>query len=161
TLRMAGALDNKQILVKIFIGIFVGLIGISMLLYLVPQGPGTGADADASDVVAKVGNQTVSLADVRQQLSDIQRRNHVPKALEAVSAWYTLIQLAFTNEFEFDAQRPAIKVTTEEIANRVNQFLPAAFNGDTPVGMDQYANQVQQRFQMSVPMFETLVRQGL
>jgi len=39
---MAGALDNKQILVKIFIGIFVGLIGISMLLYLVPQGPGTG-----------------------------------------------------------------------------------------------------------------------
>ena len=27
---MAGALDNKQVLVKIFIGIFVGLIGISM-----------------------------------------------------------------------------------------------------------------------------------
>ena len=53
---MAGALDNKQVLVKIFIGIFVGILGISMLMYLVPQGPGTGTDADASDVVAKIGD---------------------------------------------------------------------------------------------------------
>jgi len=158
---MAGALDNKQILVKIFIGIFVGLIGISMLLYLVPQGPGTGADADASDVVARVGNQTVSLADVRQQLSDIQRRNQVPKALEGLYARQILNQLVFTKEIEFEAQRLGIKVTNEEIADRVKQFLPAAFNGDTPVGMDQYANQVQQRFQMPVAMFENLVRQGL
>src|SRR5499427_7302677 len=158
---MAGALDNKQILVKIFIGIFVGLIGISVLLYLVPQGPGTGADADASDVVAKIGNQTVSLADVRQQLSDIQRRNQVPKALEGLYARQILNQLVFTKEIEFEAQRLGIKVTNEEIADRVKQFLPAAFNGDTPVGMDQYANQVQQRFQMPVAMFENLVRQGL
>src|SRR5215471_2489263 len=158
---MAGALDNRQVLVKIFIGIFVGLIGISMLLYLVPQGPGTGAGADASDVVARVGNQTVSLADVRQQLSDIQRRNQVPKALEGLYARQILNQLVFTKEIEFEAQRLGIKITNEEIADRVKQFLPAAFNGDTPVGMDQYATQVQQRFQMPVPMFENLVRQGL
>ena len=158
---MAGALDNKQILVKIFIGIFVGLIGISMLLYLVPQGPGTGSDADASDVVAKVGNQTVSLADVRQQLSEIQRRNQVPKALEGLYARQILNQLVFTKEIEFEAQRLGIKVTNEEIADRVKQYLPTAFSGDNPVGMDQYTSQVQQRFQMSVPVFENLVRQGL
>ncbi len=158
---MAGALDNKQILVKIFIGIFVGLIGISMLLYLVPQGPGTGSEADASDVVAKVGNQTVSLADVRQQLSEIQRRNQVPKALEGLYARQILNQLVFTKEIEFEAQRLGIKVTNEEIADRVKQYLPTAFNGDSPVGMDQYTSQVQQRFQMTVPVFENLVRQGL
>jgi peptidyl-prolyl cis-trans isomerase D len=158
---MAGALDNKQILVKIFIGIFVGLIGISMLLYLVPQGPGTGSGADASDVLAKVGNQTVSLADVRQQLSEIQRRNQVPKALEGLYARQILNQLVFTKEIEFEAQRLGIKVTNEEIADRVKQYLPTAFNGDNPVGMDQYSTQVQQRFQMTVPVFENLVRQGL
>ena len=158
---MAGALDNKQILVKIFIGIFVGLIGISMLLYLVPQGPGTGADADASDVVAKVGNQSVSLAEVRQQLSEIQRRNQVPKALEGLYARQILNQLVFTKEIEYEAGRLGIKVTNEEIADRVKQFLPTAFNGDSPVGMDQYTQQVQQRFNMTVPVFENLVRQGL
>src|SRR5215467_5032027 len=157
---MAGALDNKQVLVKIFIGIFVGLIGISMLLYLVPQGPG-GTDATASDVVAKVGNQTVSLADVRQQLSEIQRRNQVPKALEGLYARQILNQLVFTKEIEYESGRLGIKVTNEEIADRVKQYLPTAFNGDSPVGLDQYATQVQQRFQMTVPVFENLVRQGL
>jgi peptidyl-prolyl cis-trans isomerase D len=158
---MAGALDNKQILVKIFIGIFVGLIGISMLLYLVPQGPGTGADADASDVVAKVGNQAVTLADVRQQLSEITRRNQVPKALEGLYARQILNQLVFAKEIEYEAGRLGIKVTNEEIADRVKQYLPTAFNGDSPVGMDQYTTQVQQRFQMTVPMFENVIRQSL
>ena len=158
---MAGALDNKQILVKIFIGIFVGLIGISMLLYLVPQGPGSGTEADASDVVAKVGNQTVSIADVRQQLSEIQRRNQVPKALEGLYARQILNQLVFTKEIEFEAQRLGINVTNEEIADRVKQYLPTAFNGDSPVGMDQYRTQVQQRFQMTVAMFEKVIRQSL
>ena len=158
---MAGALDNKQILLKIFIGIFVGLIGISMLLYLVPQGPGSGADADASDVVAKIGNQTVSLAEVRQQLSEIQRRNQVPKALEGLYARQILNQLVFAKEIEYEAGRLGIKVTNEEIADRVKQFLPTAFSGDSPVGMDQYTAQVQQRFQMTVPVFENLIRQGL
>src|SRR5262252_27448 len=158
---MAGALDNKQILLKIFVGIFVGLIGISMLLYLVPQGPGTGADADASDVVAKIGNQTVSLAEVRQQLSEIQRRNQVPKALEGLYARQILNQLVFAKEIEYEAGRLGIKVTNEESADRVKQFLPTAFSGDSPVGMDQYTAQVQQRFQMTVPVFENLIRQGL
>ena len=158
---MAGALDNRQVLVKIFIGIFVGLIGISMLLYLVPQGPGSGTDADASDVVARVGDQSVSLADVRQQLSEIQRRNQVPKALEGLYARQILNQLVFTKEIEYESGRLGIKVTNEEIADRVKQYLPTAFNGDSPVGLDQYATQVQQRFQMTVPVFENLVRQGL
>jgi len=158
---MAGALDNKQVLVKIFIGIFVGLIGISMLLYLVPQGPGTGTDADGSDIVAKVGNQSVSLAEVRQQLSEIQRRNQVPKALEGLYARQILNQLVFAKEIEFEAGRLGIKVTNEEIADRVKQYLPTAFNGDSPVGMDQYTAQVQQRFQMTVPMFENVIRQSL
>ena len=111
---MAGALDNKQVLVKIFIGIFVGLIGISMLLYLVPQGPG-GTDADGSDVVARVGSQSVSLAEVRQQLSEIQRRNQVPKALAGLYARQILNQLVYAKEIEYEADRLGIKVTNEEI----------------------------------------------
>src|SRR5262245_49254815 len=147
---MAGVLDNRQILVKIFIGIFVGLLGISMLLYLVPQGPGT--ETDASDVVARIGDQTVSVAEVRRQLSDIERRssNNVPKQLEGIYARQILNQLVFSKEIQYEAARLGIKVTNEEVADRVKQFLPTAFNGDSPVGMDQYADQVQQRFQMSV-----------
>ena len=36
-----------------------------------------------------------------------------------------------------------------------------AFNGGSFIGMDQYAALVQQRFQLTVPAFEELIRQGL
>src|SRR5579863_3363932 len=155
---MAGAWENKQILVRVFIGIFIGMIAISMLLYLVPQGPST--DTESSDVVAKVGDQTVTLAEVKQQLSDIERRNQVPKALESFYARQILTQLMYAKEIQYEANRLGITVTNEEIADRVKQILPTAFNGDNPVSMDQYAQQVQ-RFNMTVPVFEDLIRKGL
>jgi peptidyl-prolyl cis-trans isomerase D len=157
---MAGAWDNRQILVRVFIGIFIGLIAISMLLYLVPQGP--NSDAESSDVVAKVGSdQTVTLAEVRQQLSEIERRNQVPKPLEGLYARQILSQLVYTKEVQYEAARLGIKVTDEEIADRVKQYLPTAFNGGNPVSMDQYAQQVQQRFGMTVPVFEEQIKQLL
>lgn len=155
---MAGAWENRQTLVRVFIGIFIGMIAISMLLYLVPQGPST--DAESSDVVAKIGDQTVTLAEVRQQLSDIERRNQVPKALESFYARQILTQLMFAKEIQYEANRLGITVTNEEIADRVKQILPTAFNGDNPVSMDQYAQQVQ-RFNMTVPVFEDYIRKGL
>jgi peptidyl-prolyl cis-trans isomerase D len=157
---MAGVLDNRKTGVRVILGVVVGLLGITMLTYLVPQGPGTDAN-DSTDTVARIGDQTVSLADVRQQLSEIQRRNQVPKALEGLYARQILNQLVYSKEIEYEAKRLGIKVTNEEIADRVKQYLPTAFNGDSPVGMDQYTQQVQQRFQMTVPVFENLVRQGL
>jgi peptidyl-prolyl cis-trans isomerase D len=131
-----------------------------MLLYLVPQGP--NSDAQSSDVVAKIGSdQTVTLAEVRQQLSEIERRNQVPKPLEGLYARQILSQLVYTKEVQYEANRLGIKVTNEEIADRVRQYLPTAFNGGNPVGMDQYAQQVQQRFGMAVPVFEEQIKQLL
>jgi len=157
---MAGATDKRKLGVRIILGIAVGGIGISMLTYLLP--PGTTTDTESSDIVARVGSdETVTIADVRQQLSDIQRRNQVPKALEGIYARQILSQLVFTKEIQYEANRLGMKVTNEEVADRVRQFLPTAFNGDSPVGMDQYAQQVQQRFGMTVPVFEDLIKQGL
>ena len=155
---MAGVFDNKKLGVRIILGAVVGVLGLGMLLYLVPQGPST--DAESSDVVAKVGDQTVTLAEVKQQLSDIERRNQVPKALESFYARQILTQLMYAKEIQYEANRLGITVTNEEIADRVKQILPTAFNGDNPVSMDQYAQQVQ-RFNMTVPVFEDLIRKGL
>jgi peptidyl-prolyl cis-trans isomerase D len=144
---------------RIFLGVVIGVIALSMLLYLVPQGPSTGEAA--TDSVAQVGNLTVTLAEVRQQLSQIERQNQVPPQLESLYAQQILKQLVFQKELEYEASRLGIRVSPDEIADRIHQFLPTAFNGDTPVGMDQYAAQVQSRFQLTVPVFEELIRQGL
>jgi peptidyl-prolyl cis-trans isomerase D len=153
---MAG---NSKTGYRIILGAVIGLIALSMLLYLVPQGPTTAEVS--TDSVAQVGDLTVTVADVRKQLNEIEQRNQVPKQMEGFYAQQILRQLVFQKEIEYEAKRLGIHVSPDEIADRIRQFLPTAFNGDTPVGMDQYAAQVQSRFQMTVPVFEELIRQEL
>jgi peptidyl-prolyl cis-trans isomerase D len=157
---MAGAFSDQKTGVRILFGVIIGLLAVSMLLYLVPQGSNTAESA--TDVVARVGDQNVTLADVNEQLSEIRQRNPIPKQLEALYARQILNQLVFQKEIEYEAKRLGISVSEKERADRIRLFLPTAFNGDTFVGMTAYANQVRERFQgLSVPAFEELIRQGL
>jgi len=151
--------NNKKLGYRILLGVVVVLLGGSMLLYLVPQAPGTGQEA--TDTLARVGDQIVSVADVRQQLSEVSRNNPIPKQLEGFYAQQILSQMVFQKELEFEAKRLDIHVTNEETADRIRLFLPTAFSGGNPVAMDQYAAQVQARFNMTVPVFEGIVRQEL
>jgi hypothetical protein len=93
---MAAASDNRKLGYRIFLGVVVLVLGGSMLLYLVPQTPGTGEAA--TDTVAKVGDQSVTLGEVRQQLAQIEQRNQVPKPLESLYARQILNQLVFEKE---------------------------------------------------------------
>jgi len=156
---MAGGTDNRKLGYRILLGAVVLVLGGSMLLYLVPQAPGTG---DVStDTVAQVGDQKVTVAEVRQQLNQIEQRNPLPKPMEGFYAKRILDQLVFTKELEYEAKRLGITISNEEIADRIRQLLPTAFNGGTVIAMDQYTQEVQNRFQMTVPVFEDLVRQSM
>src|SRR6202140_503172 len=156
---MAGDSDNRKLGYRIFLGVVVLVLGGSMLLYLVPQTPGTGEAA--TDTVAKVGDQAGTLGEVRQQLAQIEQRNQVPKPLESLYARQILNQLVFEKEIEYEAKRLGITVSDQERADRIKQYVPGAFVNGTFVGMDRYSAEVQARFQLTVPVFEELIRQGL
>jgi peptidyl-prolyl cis-trans isomerase D len=150
---------DKKLGYRILLGAVVVALGGSMLLYLVPQAPGTGQEA--ADTLASVGDQNVTVADVRQQLNEASRNNPIPKPLEGFYAQQILSQMVFQKELEYEAKRLGINVTSEEVADRIRLFLPTAFNGGSPVAMEQYAAQVQARFNLTVPVFEGLIRQEL
>jgi peptidyl-prolyl cis-trans isomerase D len=157
---MADASNNRQqLFTRILLGAVVLVLAGGMLLYLVPSMPGTGEAS--TDTVAKIGDESVSMAEVRQQLSEIEQRNSVPKALESLYVRQILNNLVFQKEMEYEAKRLGLRVSDQERADRIRQFLPTAYNGDTFVGMDRYSQEVQGRFQMTVPVFEELIRQGL
>ena len=130
-----------------------------MLLYLVPQSPVSGETS--TDTLAKIGDESVNVQDVRQQLNQIEQRNPNMRPLEALYAQQILKQLVFQKEIEYEAKRLGIAVSDQERAERIRQLVPTAFNGSTFVGMDRYSAEVQARFQMTVPVFEELIRQGL
>lgn len=156
---MAGAKDKNKLGYRILLGAVVLVLGGSMLLYLVPQAPTSGEVS--TDIVAKVGDDSVSVQDIRKQLDQIERNNQVPKPLEGLYAQQILQQLIFQKEIEYEAKRLGITVSDQERADRIRQFLPTAFNGGSFVGIDQYTALVQQRFQLTVAVFEELIRQSL
>ena len=156
---MAGTKDTSKLGYRILLGAVVLVLGGSMLLYLVPQSPVSGEVS--TDTVAKIGDESVSVQDVRQQLSQLEQRNPNMKPLEALYAQQILKQLIFEKEIEYEAKRLGIAVSDQERADRIRQFVPTAFNGGTFVGMDRYSAEVQARFQLTVPVFEELIRQGL
>jgi peptidyl-prolyl cis-trans isomerase D len=157
---MAGSSDNRQKLFsRILLGVVVLALSGGMLLYLVPTGPGD--TRTSTDAVAKVGDQTVTVAEIRQQLNQIKQRNQVPPMLEPYYAQQILRQLLLQREMEYEAGQLGIRVSNDEIADRIKLILPAAFNGGTPIAPDQYAALVQSRTQMSVSEFEDNVRLGM
>src|SRR5213594_3886108 len=155
---MAGA-DKSKLGYRILLGVVVLVLGGSMLLYLVPQSPVSGEVS--TDTVAKIGDESVSVQDVRQQLNQIEQRNPNMKPLEALYAQQILKQLVFQKEIEYEAKRLGIAVSDQERADRIRQYVPTAFNGGTFVGIDRYSAEVQARFQLPVAEFEELLRQGL
>ena len=156
---MAGVLDNRKTGTRILLGAVVLLLGGSMLLYLVPQTPGTGEAS--TDTVAKIGDQSISLEEVRQKVNQIEQQRQIPKFFESRLAQEILQDLVFQKEIEYEAKRLGITVSDQERADRIRQFLPTAFNGGTFIGMDRYAAEVQARFQLPVAEFEELIRKSL
>jgi peptidyl-prolyl cis-trans isomerase D len=155
---MAGWLQSRNTGVRILLGVILGVIALSMLLYLVPQGNPSGS---APDTLAEVGGQAVTVLDVRRELQKIESRGRFPKTLEPLYAQQILGQLIFQHELELEGKRLGIRVTDEERAERIRQLVPTAYNGDTFVGVERYSAEVQFRFQMGIAEFEELVRQGL
>ena len=140
---MFDAKRKNQLGVRIMLGFIVGILGAGMLVYLIP-GQGT-ASTPTADVVATVGNDQVTVNDVRTQLTRIQTTGAIPPALQSLYAQQVLNQLVFAKELEIEAQRLGIQVTDQERADRIRELVPTAFVGDTFVGLDQYAAQIQQR----------------
>jgi len=62
---------------------------------------------------------------------------------------------------DYEAKRLGMRVTDQEQANRIRQFLPTAYEGGNFIGRDRYAAEVQARFQLTVSAFEDIIRQGL
>jgi peptidyl-prolyl cis-trans isomerase D len=156
---MAGAFDNQKTGVRILFGVIIGMLALSMLLYLVPQGPDTSTTS--GDVVAKVGSETVTLADISQRLNEIRQNNPIPHQLEGLYANQILKQLVFQKEVEYEAKRLGISVSDQERADRIRMILPTAFNDGVFVGNEAYSQQVLQRFQMTAPAFEELIRSSM
>src|SRR5271169_354361 len=142
--------------VKIGMSVLLGVICLSMLTYLIP-GMGSAALTNAPDAVATVGGQSITATEVQRQLNTALHGQAVPDVLKGLYAKQVLDQMIFKQALTLEAQRLGIRVTDQELSDRIKQILPAAWNGDTWL-KDRYTTEVQTRTGMSIPEFEDFLR---
>ena len=142
--------------VKIGMSILLGVICLSMLTYLIP-GMGSAALTNAPDAVATVGGQSITATEVQRQLNTALHGQAVPDVLKGLYAKQVLDQMIFKQALTLEAQRLGLRVTDQELSDRIKQILPAAWNGDTWL-KDRYTTEVQTRTGMSIPEFEDFLR---
>ncbi len=143
-----------------FLGVVMGLIGFTMVVTLVP-GPIGGTTGTRPDTVADVGGQEVTVAEVQRALQRDAGGRSIPPQIKALYTRQILDQLIYQRLNELEAKRLGIRVTDEERADEIKRVLPGAFAGAGVTNLAAYAAEVEQRFQMSVPEFEELLRASL
>lgn len=156
---MLKTFQKRDVLVRIFLGFVVGIIGLMMVITLVP-GP-VGSLSENPSAIADVGGRQISVDDVQRRLSRLERLQPIAGPLRALYARQIVDQLVFSHLLELEAKRLGIRVTDEERAERIRLYLPTAFEGDRFVGMERYSSEVELRLGMSVSEFEEAVSQSL
>jgi peptidyl-prolyl cis-trans isomerase D len=156
---MLKTLQTRKTGVRVFLGVFIGLLGLGLLAYLVPSGP--GAVAESRNTVVRVGDYDITVEDVLRQVRRVSGDRNLPRGLEAIYARQVLEGLVFERVIELEAQRLGIRVSDQERAERIKLLLPALFAGNTFAGMDRYTAEVQNRFNMTVPEFESILSSSL
>ena len=142
--------------VKIGMSVLLGVICLSMLTYLIP-GMGSAAFTTSPDAVATVGGQSITATDVQRQLSAALHGQSLPDVYKAMYTKQVVDQMILKQALTVEAQRLGIRVTDQELSDRIKQILPAAWNGDTWL-KDRYTTEVQTRTGMSIPEFEDFLR---
>ena len=145
--------------VKVTMIVLLVLISISMVITLVPGLVG-GSTTNSPDTVASVGGQDISLLDVQRHLNMVLHGQNVPEMLKGLYAKQVLDQMIFSRALDLEAQRLGISVTPQEESDRIKQLLPAAWEGGAWT-KDRYVAEVQNRTGMSVPEFESFLRDDM
>lgn len=146
--------------IKISMTVILVLICAAMVITLIPGLTGGLSSNQKPDTVATVGGQDISIMDVRRQINKITRGQNAPEMLRAFYAQQALDGLVFQNALQVEADYLGLQVTPEEETERIKLVLPEAWSGGV-WQKDLYAREVQVRAGMSVPEFESAVRDSM
>jgi len=150
---------EKNRWIKIMMSVVLGIICISMVMFMAGVGLGTSNSA-TSDSLATIAGQDISLVEAQQQFSLETRTQSIPPMLRPIYAKQIVDAMIYRRALQIEADRLGITVTADEQRERIKQILPTAFSGDTWL-KDRYENDVRDRTNLTVAEFESELRDGM
>lgn len=118
--------------VRYFLIFLIGLAGLSMLVYLIPQ---TGGDMTngPNPVVAEIGNEKVTANEINQTLREMTQNRQLPAALLSIYAPQVIQQAINERALAWKATQMGMKVTSDETDNAIIDSIPAQYVKDGKV----------------------------
>ncbi len=142
-------------------GVILLFICLGMVLYLVPGlTGGSSTDANSPDAIASVAGHPITVVDFQQRFDQMLDNQQIPQMMRPIYARQLLNDMVFQQALAYEAQQLGIQVTPQEEAARIREMVPDAWKGNK-WNPQVYQNAVQQGTGMSVPQFESSLRDSM
>ncbi|MGA8029643.1 MAG: SurA N-terminal domain-containing protein, partial [Bryobacteraceae bacterium] len=120
---------SREKSVRILLGALLGLVALSMLIYLIPGGTG-GAGSANQNVVAAVGDDQVTTVDVQRAVQNITRnQSNLPKGILAMYIPSLVSQLIEAKAMAYKAREMGLRVSDEELADAIQSEVTSQLGG--------------------------------
>jgi peptidyl-prolyl cis-trans isomerase D len=162
---------SREKSVRILLGVLLGLIAISMLLYLIPGGPGN-TNLGGDNVLATVGDQKITTTDVERTLQNLTRgQQNLPRTVLAMYVPSVVNQLVEAKAMAYKARQMGLQVSDQELGDSISAEFAQATGGNFDMrtyqailaqqGMTPTQFEDQQRESMLASRLENLEAQSL
>jgi peptidyl-prolyl cis-trans isomerase D len=156
---------------RALLGVMLGLVAISMLIYLIPGGVGNNDSASGETVVASVGGEKITTADVQRTIQSMTRGQSLPKGLLAMYMPNIVNQLVEEKAMAYQAKQMGLTISDQELSDTLQSELAPQMGGKfdmdvyknylTQQGMTPAQFEAQQRDAMLASRLDALERQSL
>lgn len=145
--------------VKILLGALLVLVALSMLVYLIPGGPGGSSGISSQNVVATVGGDKITAQDLQRTVQELQsRQQNMPKALLAFYIPSIVNQMIEAKAMAYKARQLGLQVSDQELAESIQSEFKAQVGQDFNMNLYQ---QILTQQGISVADFEKMRREGM
>src|ERR1017187_4647127 len=130
-------LGNREKLKKFGMVALLLMVSASMLLYLVPNYDRNSGSGDT--VVAQVGKETVTEAEVRRTIQNLTKGRQLPAEVLPNYVPEMISQIITEHAMAYEADRLGLQVTDQDVADALRQNYSGLFPEGKFVGKDVYA----------------------
>ncbi len=153
---------NRQKTMKYLLIFFLGIVSVGMVVTLAPLPSGDTSANPSSNVLASMGDFQITTQDLQKQLSTRFAQSPLGNnpQLMAQFAPNVLDSMVLDQIIVQEAEREGLEVSDAELEKAIRSYPGLSQNGQF-VGMTQYQAMVEQAMNMTVPQFESQLREGL
>jgi peptidyl-prolyl cis-trans isomerase D len=120
---------SRERTVRIMLGVLLGLVSLSMLVYLIPGGMG-GTSASGENVVAVIGNEKITAQDVQRAIQQVTRgQTNLPKGILGMYLPSIVNQLVEAKAMAYKAREIGLAVSDQELGDAIQAEFSSELGG--------------------------------